>query len=231
MKCLFYEKCNHIDCDKDFCIKKYKLSCLYEKARLGDKLKNSVDLYLDKAPANNDATAFTRLKEIETNIIEFVTAGKNLYLFSGQCGNGKTTWAVKLLKAYLNRIWAKSSDECKALYINVPRFMQQVKDSFSIQSEEVTYLKENIIKADLVVFDEISAKIGSEFDIDFLLSIIDTRLSSNKTNIYTSNADKSKLINQLGERLHSRVYNNSECIEFKGTDKRNYNRQNGDAQK
>ena len=53
-----------------------------------------------------------------------------------------------------------------------------------------------------------------------LLSIIDARLNNNKSNIYTSNLDREDLHSFLGDRLYSRIYNYSTCIEFVGKDKR-----------
>ena len=57
--------------------------------------------------------------------------------------------------------------------------------------------------------------------MSYLLSIIDDRINNKKSNIYTSNLNKDELHKLLGDRVYSRVYNYSECIEFLGKDKRN----------
>ena len=91
------------------------------------------------------------LKSIEININDFVKEGKNLYIHSMICGNGKTAWSVKLLQAYLNKIWPESSLTCRALFINVPRFLLTLKDSISNQSDYIDHIKRYVLDADLVV--------------------------------------------------------------------------------
>ena len=82
------------------------------------------------------------------------------------------------------------------------------------------YIKENVFEADLVIWDDIAAKMGSEFELTHLLNIIDNRLAAGKSNIYTSNLNKNQLYTALGERLTSRIANMSIDIELFGADKR-----------
>ena len=74
--------------------------------------------------------------------------------------------------------------------------------------------------ADLVVWDDIAAKSGSEFELNHLLNAINTRMDAGKSNIFTSNLGKRELTNALGERLASRICNKSIDIELQGADKR-----------
>ena len=90
------------------------------------------------------------------------------------------------------------------------------------KSEYVEYIKENVLDADLVIFDDIAAKnAGTDYEITNLLSIIDNRLALGKSNIYTSNLNRQQLYSVLGERLTSRIANMSIDIELFGSDKRN----------
>ena len=82
------------------------------------------------------------------------------------------------------------------------------------------YIKENVLEADLVIWDDLAAKVASEFEMSHLLSLIDNRLILGKSNIYTSNLNKQQLYTALGERLASRVANMSIDIELFGSDKR-----------
>jgi DNA replication protein DnaC len=68
----------------------------------------------------------------------------------------------------------------------------------------------------LVVWDDIAIKTATTYEMENLLSIIDYRLNSGKSNIYTSNLFGSELSQRLGERLYSRIINLSEIIEFSG---------------
>ena len=158
---------------------------------------------------------------IENKIEEFVNDGKSLYIFSENCGNGKTAWSIRLIQAYLNAVWHKCELRCKALFINVPRFLLELKDNISNKSDYIEHIKANVLDADIVVFDDIAAKVGSDFEIQHLLNYIDNRISLGKTNIYTSNLSRKEMFTAVGERLTSRITNFSEEIELFGADKRN----------
>lgn len=160
------------------------------------------------------------LKSIEINITDFVKGGKNLYIHSMICGNGKTAWSIKLLQAYLNKIWPESSLTCRALFINVPRFLLTLKDSISNQSDYIDHIKRYVLDADLVVWDEVGVKALTNYEHEHLLNLINTRLDNGKSNIYTSNLDSEELREKVGERLYSRIVNLSINIEFHGADKR-----------
>lgn len=218
-KCYMYEVCNHKDCDKDFCLRKYKMDSLYSAALMSESQKQHITLRVDED--GTDLEQFKQLAEIEKNIMSFVNEGKNLYLHSSNAGNGKSSWSIRLVEAYFNKIWARSDGSCKALFISVPRFLLALKDNISNKSSYIEYIKENVLEADLVIFDDLAAKMGSEFELTHLLSIIDNRIALGKANIYTSNLNRQQLYTALGERLTSRVANMSIDIELFGSDKRN----------
>ena len=104
-----------------FCIKVFKLNYLYDEALMSDKQRHFTPLRID---ANGtDREQFLMLKDIENNIETFVSNGKNLYIHSAICGNGKTEWSLRMIQAYFNSVWYKCDLNCKALFINVPRFL------------------------------------------------------------------------------------------------------------
>ena len=98
--------------------------------------------------------------------------------------------------------------------------MIALKNSISQQDDYITHIKENIQTADLVVWDDIAIKTATTYEMENLLSIIDYRLNTGKSNIYTSNLFGKELNESLGDRLYSRIVNLSEVIEFVGQDKR-----------
>ena len=163
---------------------------------------------------------FKQLAAIEQNIVNFIQEGKNLYLHSANCGNGKSSWSIRLAEAYFNKIWARSEAKCRVLFISVPRFLLALKDNITVKSSYIDYIKDNVLEADLVIWDDIAAKMGSEFELTHLISIIDNRIALGKSNIYTSNLNRQQLYTALGERLTSRIANMSIDIELFGADKR-----------
>ena len=216
--CWLSSRCNGIDCDKQFCMKKFKLDLLFEKSLLSEKYKKDLQLRLDED--RKDLESFQYLKSVQNFIEKFVESGDNLYIHSPVCGNGKTSWAVKLLKEYLFRVWYKSDLVCRALFIHVPRYLLALKDNISEKSDYVKYVKDNIFTADLVVFDEVATGAFTKFEGENILSIINTRVESGKSNIYTSNLSNSELLDKLGDRLYSRIVNCSQDVTLVGQDKR-----------
>ena len=217
-ECIVYNNCNHKDCDKEFCLRKYKLDSLYNAAQVPESKRYHTVLHIDAD--GTDLAEFKQLAEIESHIEEFVAEGKNLYLHSSYCGNGKSSWAYRMIQTYFNKIWPSAPLECKALFISVPRFLLALKDNISNRNEYAEYITENILTADLVVWDDIAAKMASEYEMNHLLSFIDGRLTAGKSNIYTSNLSTREVYEALGERLASRICNLSIDIELHGADKR-----------
>jgi len=217
-ECFLYSVCNHKDCDKDFCLRRYKLEYLYNNALVSESQRKHIKLMIDEN--GTDYNEFTELANIEKNIDSFIQNGQNLYIHSTNCGNGKSSWALRMIESYFNKIWPKTDLICRALFINVPRFLIALKDNISSPSEYVNFIKDNIATADLVVWDDIAAKVGSEFELNHLLSLIDLRIANGKSNIYTSNLGTEAMYNALGERLASRICNMSREIELHGSDKR-----------
>lgn len=224
-QCYLKDKCwKYHNCDAEckhsniYCPKLFRTDFLFNESLLSEKQRKYLPLRIDEDGTDRDA--FNQLKIIETNIEQFVETGANLYLHSARCGNGKTAWALRLVQCYIDKIWHKSDLKCRTLFINVPRFLLALKDSISNNNEYVNHIKKNILIADLVVFDEIATKGLSTFEHEHILSLINTRIDMNKSNIYTSNVSGLELKEKLGERLYSRIVNLSTDIELFGSDKR-----------
>jgi DNA replication protein DnaC len=201
-----------------YCPKLFKVDYLYNDALLSLKQRTHTPLRIDED--GTDREQFSRLKHIEDDIEHFVEDGCNLYLHSQGCGNGKTEWSIRLLQSYVGRVWHKSDLACKVLFVHVPRYLVELKNSFTERSDYVDHIKSNILKADLVVFDEIATKAGTQFELEILLSLINTRIDMGKSNIYTSNVSGDDLREKIGDRLYSRIVNMSTDIELFGKDKR-----------
>lgn len=217
--CWVRERCKKaVDCDGESCIKLFKINELCNLAMLTDDQRRKKKLWLDGNGIDKDA--FTFLKSVEGNVEKFVNSGDNLYIYSYITGNGKTAWALRILNSYIEKIWYKSDIVCRGLFVNVPRFLISLKDNIGNYNEYYNQIKDNILDADLVVFDEIGAKVATSFETEHLLSIINARVDAKKSNIYTSNLGPEELRKAVGDRMYSRIINTSTEIMFRGTDKR-----------
>lgn len=216
--CKKYLKDNSCDAEDSFCIKLFKLEELYNQSLLSSSQRKKIPLFLDSDLS--DQTAFLKLSNIEQNIVNFINSGNNLFIHSMNVGNGKTSWAVRMIQSYLNKIWPESDLVCRALFINVPRFLLSLKDSINNTNEYISHIKKNVLSTDLVVWDEVGVKSLTTYEHEHLLNLINTRLDNNKSNVYTSNLSGCDLQDKIGERLYSRISRLSVDIELIGKDKR-----------
>ena len=217
-ECWLKNNCKKANNCGDFCIKLYKLNELYNLALISNTQRKHVNLRIDEDGTDRDA--FTALKDIDKDIENFISRGQNLYIHSTNPGNGKSSWSLRLVQSYFDRIWHKSDTTCRALFIHVPRYLLALKDSLSVKSDYVDYIKKNIFEADIVIFDEIGTKVATQFEFENLLSLINTRIDLGKSNVYTSNMTDEEFKEKLGDRLYSRIVNLSTNIELFGQDKR-----------
>lgn len=216
-KCWYKSICDHSKCGNEFCIRHYKIDALTYMATLEGKQKYPVQLKPDAV----DLEAFKKLKNIKTNIKDFVESGKNLLIYSEHTGNGKTEWLKKLLLAYFDSIWPFTDIECRGLFISMPKFISAMKANISKEDPYYKYVMDNIIDADVVIFDEINYKEWTSYEQENMLNIISQRLAIGKSTMYSTNYDLQTIEQKLGTRLSSRIIGQSVLIEFKGSDRRN----------
>lgn len=169
-------------------------------------------------PQSNDRRAFEKLADIRENIEDFVEQGKNLYICGEIPGNGKTSWAIKMLQTYFHYVAEGNMFEVKGMFVSVPDLLLRLKDFSNPVSNEY---KENLRNTDLLILDDIAVTGLSQYDYLQLFTLIDSRMLAGKSIIFTSNVtDIKKLEEVIGERLASRVFGNSIIVEIKGGDMR-----------
>lgn len=215
--CVFNEVCTKEDCNGN-CIRFNEFNFLLEKSNLSLNKANPKNLKL--IPEEQDLQAFKQLNSIKNNIVEFVNNGDNLYLYSNQCGNGKTTWSIKMLLKYFNCVWIGNGFRPRGVFINVPTFLNDLRNNISSRNEKVEELKKLVSQVDLVIWDDVGAVNIKDYDHLILLSYIDQRVMEGKSNIYTGNLSESQLERTVGQRLYSRIWNNSIRVELFGNDRR-----------
>lgn len=174
--------------------------------------------YPQELVADVDLAPYTKLADIKDDIVSFVENGQNVFICSRNTGNGKTSWAIKLLLRYFNDIWAGNGFRVRGLFVNVPTLLLQLKNFDNPLSEDY---KKKLMNVDVVVWDEIASSSISNYDYGNLLMFLDYRISAEKSNIFTSNAVSSdELEKNVGSKLASRIWNTSTIVEFKGKDRR-----------
>ena len=178
------------------------------KRQLPDKL----------VPESVDKPAFVKLNEIRLDVVNFVNSGENLYIWSNHTGNGKTSWALKIMLRYFNEVWAGNGFRVRGKFVHVPTLLLKSKDFNNPLSQEY---KNDIMNCDLVIFDDIASTGISQYDLSQLLLYIDHRSLYGKSTIYTGNLGFNDLHSALGAKIASRVWSkDTNIIELKGADRR-----------
>ena len=219
--CWYKDTCNKFNTDScnSNCIRYLEMHYLIHTSNipLGSQFKNEL------IPNVIDLSNFKFLQSIKDNICSFVNNGENLYIYSKNFGNGKTTWAIKLMQKYFDEIWAGNGFKVRGLFVHVPSFLTKFKEIINKKDENFELFKKQLLEVDLVIWDDIAAGKLSDYDHTNLLTYIDQRKLNGKANIYTGNLEENELIVALGNRLKSRIWNDSIKVEIFGNDRRGGN--------
>lgn len=201
------------DCNR--CLRFFYIKTLMKNANVPVKQQNPISL----DSGAKDYESFVFLNDIKTDINNFINNGENLYICSHNTGNGKTSWALKLMFKYFSNIWDICDiTEPQAIFIYVPEFVLALKDFNNPLPKK--YLND-IKTIPLVIWDDIGTADISNYDYTQLLTYINARQQAGLSNIYTSNLiTLDELSSKIGDKLASRVYNTSEIVELKGKDMR-----------
>ena len=167
-----------------------------------------------KLNAGVDIEKYKYLADLKDNILQFVDEGQNLFLYSKYYGNGKTTWSIKLLSSYFSKIWPGNGTKCRGLFINVDDFLMKKKSAISQKNYRLLQIEELIPNVDIVIWDDIGCTKLSDYEHSILFPLINSRISSHKCNIFTSNVIDDEFVNNVGGRLASRILETSTIVEF-----------------
>lgn len=213
---------------EDYC-KKEKSSCsevcggyrilraLYTLSRIPLNYQYRMDLI----PDDKDLRAFEALNEFKENILTHVDKGEGLYIWGENTGNGKTSWACKIMGYYFRKIAFSSGLENEGLYIYLPTFLDDLRNSYSNPSPEFDEELEMVKKCKLLIVDDIGAEKVTEWVRERIVSIINTRSSNGLSTIYTSNLSLKGLTDKLGDdRISSRIKGSVQEINLLGKDNR-----------
>lgn len=216
-ECWYKDVCNnHSDNCKQTCIRYIEMNYLISNCGMPNAGK-----YLKKIrPEKIDLQAYRTLQAIKDEILDFVNNGSNLYIYSCNCGNGKTTWALKLLYSYFHAICMGNGLERKGYFICTPDYLADLKNSDYRNSYEYRDFYTIIKELPLIVWDDICFNQMSNMDYTSILSILSYRELHDKANIFTGNLNEENLRNIADDRLFDRIWRSSTRVEFKGNSRR-----------
>ena len=156
----------------------------------------------------------TQVREIRTfvaSIGENLDAGRSLWL-TGGVGTGKTALAMIVSKAAID------AGRTVAIY-SCPRLLSVIRES--IDSGGVLAFLDRLAAVDLLHIDDLGAEHRTEWVLEQLYTIINTRYEDERSTVITSNLEPEELAEQLGERIVSRLEGMcGEPLPFWGADAR-----------
>lgn len=179
----------------------------------------------DSLKALDDSESFKRLVEIRMDLSRFLSSElNNLVICSNNLGNGKTSWAVKLMLTYIEmqkgkldyvdekKINVDNYDYC--VFCQSVPFLVEMKQFGSNKKSYEMY--QRLCRTNLAIIDDLGAAPMSQYDYNIIYAIFEKRLFEGRPTIVTTNfANKESAEKELGPRLVDRIWSNSEIIEFK----------------
>jgi DNA replication protein DnaC len=151
----------------------------------------------------------------------FPVVDKGLFLI-GPPGIGKSHLAVAVLKEVM------TSRGARGLFYDVRELLKLIRSTYNpeVKTTEFDVLRP-VMEAQLLVLDDIGAEKTSEWVEETLNLIVNTRYNERRITIFTSNyeekedrTDPDSLLSRVGFRMHSRLYEMCEFLEYDGADYR-----------
>jgi DNA replication protein DnaC len=140
----------------------------------------------------------TQVREIRQFVADIganLDAGRSLWL-TGGVGTGKTALAMIVSKAAID------AGRTVAVY-SCPRLLSVIRES--IDSGGVLTFLDRLAAVDLLHIDDLGAEHRTEWVLEQLYTIVNSRYEEERSTVITSNLGPAELAEQLGERIVSRL--------------------------
>lgn len=162
---------------------------------------------------NIDDNSYKRLAQIKDDIDNWGQNGNNLYIWSSNYQNAKTSWEIKLIQSYANCFIEYHFD--KPLIYFLPYI--DLQDAFQGQvndPDKFNKLKDVLFDTELVAWDNIDLICNNVKLQELVGLILDKRMMNKKSNIFTSHISPQQFNNLCQNKLLGSKITLCESIQF-----------------
>ena len=191
----------------DNCYNHHSFNEIARKSKMPLRSWQDTILYAD----DEDLDAFEICQHHKVRVMDFTANGVGLYIHSPHSGNGKSTWAYKIAREYMEQIssvWILGETQ-PVYYVNVPQLLNELKQSFG-DDNALRRIDKYVMQSALVIFDDIGAENATDWAREKLYQYIDYRYANGLACIFTSN----KSVDTLDFRIADRIKGMCKIVTF-----------------
>lgn len=189
------------------------LDAIYIDSNMPKKYRKDIAL----KPSKEDLESYKKLDRFKKDILEKVSVGDGVYVYSRGTGNGKTSWVTKIANYYVRKMIFSKKIEDLIYFVNVPTFLEELRQAYGDKNK---ISLDKLYNSKILILDDIGSEKPSEWVQERLYTLIDFRVNNELSTLYTSNLTLDELRDKLGDRIVSRIKGSNEVIQLIGADRR-----------
>lgn len=139
--------------------------------------------------------AFEICKEYADKFEKFTPYG---LLLMGTVGTGKTHLAAAIVRVAIRK-------GIPTAFVKVPQLLEEIKAGYGGNGQESKQLQDKVKTRRLVVLDDLGAEKITDWTLDRMYQIIDSRYSQELPTIITTNCKHQELEDHVGKRAYDRI--------------------------
>jgi DNA replication protein DnaC len=215
------------------CFNRRRLEALREQARVPQRYRNcSLDNFKSLNDSHRDALKISR------KFVDNFPAQDIGLLYIGPCGVGKTHLAVAVIQEIIR------TKGVPCLFYDFRELIRDIQNSHTPEAQlSESDILSPVFSSEVLVLDELGARRTSSWVEETVFYIINHRYNHKKLSLFTSNyldteeeadlrnpyfkKEEETLVDRIGVRLRSRIYEMCKVVEMAGDDFRKVVKQGG----